>query len=211
MEKINDLKVSIKAGMEASEKLRYGMILGHWSNIIGKFSQDIQPISLKDKTLSLVTNSSVMLQHFNMKKVELIDKINEFLDGNIVEDIKISFNSSFEVFKFDNNIAPQEDKIPIPEEKNTTPPPANFNEFILKKFAEIQKLSEEREKYLLNNGYKKCKTCGMLFAGEEDNCIVCIEQKKIKKSALNSYKYKENNKEEIEKDEENINIYDEFR
>lgn len=211
MEKINDLKVSIKAGMEASEKLRYGMILGHWSNIIGKFSQDVQPISLKDKTLSLVTNSSVMLQHFNMKKVELIDKINEFLDGNIVEDIKISFNSSFEVFKFDNNITPQEDKIPIPEEKNTTPPPANFNEFILKKFAEIQKLSEEREKYLLNNGYKKCKTCGMLFAGEEDNCIVCIEQKKVKKSALNSYKYKENNKEEIEEDEENINVYDEFR
>lgn len=211
MEKINDLKVSIKAGMEASEKLRYGMILGHWSNIIGKFSQDVQPISLKDKTLSLVTNSSVMLQHFNMKKIELIDKINEFLDGNIVEDIKISFNSSFEVFKFDNNITPQEDKIPIPEEKNTTPPPANFNEFILKKFAEIQKLSEEREKYLLNNGYKKCKTCGMLFAGEEDNCIVCIEQKKVKKSALNSYKYKENNKEEIEEDEENINVYDEFR
>lgn len=185
MEKINDLKISIKAGIDASEKLRYGMILGNWSNIIGKFSQDVQPTSLKDKTLSLVTNSSVMLQHFNMKKIELINKINEFLDGDIVEDIKISFNSSFEVFKFDNKIIqPEEKKQPnISEKKDTTLPPKNFNEFILNRFAEIQKLSEQRDKYLLENGHKKCKTCGMIFNGNGDNCIVCIEQKKVKKQS----------------------------
>lgn len=62
-------------------------------------------------------------------------------------------------------------------------------EGIIRKLKTLEKMAREREKYLLQNGYKKCRYCGVIFEAtdNEEFCTVCITAKNDRKMRNNNF------------------------
>ena len=80
-----------------SKKIKGYQIIHNWENLAGKeISQSSQPIKIQDKCLFLAVKSNVWANELNLRKGELIQKINLEAGEEIISNIlfKIQYSQS---------------------------------------------------------------------------------------------------------------------
>jgi predicted nucleic acid-binding Zn ribbon protein len=71
-----------------SKKIKGYQIISNWENLAGKeIAQSSQPIKIQDKCLFLAVKSNVWANELNLKKGELIEKINREAKEKIISNI----------------------------------------------------------------------------------------------------------------------------
>lgn len=177
-EKLSNVSEMIDVAIGKSRKLKEGILKSEWENIVGKICEKCQPDYIKDGILYIRAEGNVFIHHLSLEKGKYIEKINSYFKENIIKDIIIKTG------KLDENreeYLAHENKKELEVENDSLLEKEHQNFNILEKVAYLQKIAMEREEYLLSQGFKKCKVCGMLFEGEEDFCRVCLDNGSAKK------------------------------
>lgn len=176
-EKLNNVGEMIDTAIDKSKKLKEGILKSEWEKIVGRLVNDSQPEYIKDGVLTIIVESPLFVHHFTGKKEHYIKEINKYFGKNIINDINIKngkLNKDREIY-----LNKQEEKEEIKVEKEEIEPLTITATGIAKKISKLQEMAEERERYLLSKGYKKCKGCGVIFEPieNEEFCMVCITAK----------------------------------
>lgn len=176
-EKLNNVGEMIDTAIDKSKKLKEGILKSEWEKIVGRLVNDSQPEYIKDGVLTIIVESPLFVHHFTGKKEHYIKEINNYFGKNIINDINIKngkLNKDREIY-----LNKQEEQEEIKVEKEEIEPLTITATGIAKKISKLQEMAEEREKYLLSKGYKKCKGCGVIFEPieNEEFCMVCITAK----------------------------------
>lgn len=176
-EKLNNVGEMIDTAIDKSKKLKEGILKSEWEKIVGRLVNDSQPEYIKDGVLTIIVESPLFVHHFTGKKEHYIKEINKYFGKNIINDINIKngkLNKDREIY-----LNKQEEQEEIKVEKEEIEPLTITATGIAKKISKLQEMAEEREKYLLSKGYKKCKGCGVIFEPieNEEFCMVCITAK----------------------------------
>ncbi len=78
-----------------SKKIKGYQIISNWENLAGKeIAQSSQPIKIQDKCLFLAVKSNVWANELNLRKGELIEKINREAGGEIISNILFKIRRS---------------------------------------------------------------------------------------------------------------------
>ncbi|NME36327.1 MULTISPECIES: DUF721 domain-containing protein [Fusobacterium] len=171
--RIVDMEGMIEEAMKKSKTLRIAILIGSWEEIVGKFYKVSEIIGFKDDVLYIKVESSSYLHYMNGKKVEYIEKINQFLGNEYIKNIvfkigKINIEYKFQLEKIKKEFQETKDeKIIIPEKFEVE------NKSIEDSIKYLKRLSKNREKILLEKGYKKCNICGSIFLGSGNICDSC--------------------------------------
>jgi predicted nucleic acid-binding Zn ribbon protein len=81
------LKIFLKE-KKWSQKIKGYQIISDWENLAGKeIAQSSQPIKIQDKCLFLAVKSNVWANELNLRKGELIEKINREAGEEIISNI----------------------------------------------------------------------------------------------------------------------------
>ena len=71
-----------------SKKIKGYQIISNWENLAGKeIAQSSQPIKIQDRCLFLAVKSNVWANELNLRKGELIEKINRKAGEKIISNI----------------------------------------------------------------------------------------------------------------------------
>jgi len=71
-----------------SKKIKGYQIISNWENLAGKeIARSSQPIKIQDRCLFLAVKSNVWANELNLRKGELIEKINREAGENIISNI----------------------------------------------------------------------------------------------------------------------------
>ncbi|MBA7467863.1 hypothetical protein ES707_03100 [subsurface metagenome] len=71
-----------------TKKIKGYQIISNWGNLAGKeIAQSSQPIKIQDKCLFLAVKSNVWANELNLRKGELIEKINREAGEKIISNI----------------------------------------------------------------------------------------------------------------------------
>lgn len=171
--RIVNMEGMIEEAMKKSKTLRIAMLVGSWEEIVGKFYKVSEIIGVKENTLYVKVESSSYLHYMNGKKIEYIEKINKFLGNDYIKNIifkigKIDIEYKFQLEKMKKEFQEKkEEKIVIPEKFQVE------NKSIEDSIKYLKRLSKNREKILLEKGYKKCIICGSIFLGNTKICDRC--------------------------------------
>lgn len=177
-EKLSNVSEMIDVAVGKSRRLKEGILKADWEKIVGKICEKCQPDYIKDGILYIKAEGNVFIHHLTLEKTNYINKINSYFKENVIKDIIIKTG------KLDENreeYLNHEVKKEKKEENTSILEKEQVNLNILEKIAYLQKIAIEREEYLLSQGFKKCKICGMLFEGEEEFCRVCLDNGNAKK------------------------------
>ena len=87
MIEIENIGRMIERAIEKSRKLKEGILKAQWKNITGKLSEKSQVLYIKENMLYIVVKSSSVLHFMEMNKKKYIDKVNEILNANIINDM----------------------------------------------------------------------------------------------------------------------------
>ena len=101
---------------------------------------------------------------FRVKKREVEDFFDEETEEDNFEPSQIKLNSSYKEFI--------EDETSVIEDSE-----------IRNRIKKIMELSKKKEKFLLDEGNKKCKNCGVIFSGSGKICINCYNEHRKNKIA----------------------------
>ena len=82
---ISDL---IEKALKKSTKLKEVFIKNNWVNIVGDIEKKTFPKLLKESTLYVITESSVISHHLSMKEKMIIEKCNEIIKEDYVKHIR---------------------------------------------------------------------------------------------------------------------------
>ena len=159
-----------------------------WSDIVGKdMAKYIVPQDLKFSVLYVYAQSSVWANNFQYLKLEIIGKINDFLQGELVKDIQFTRYRQ----KNNNNFSPiWEQKIDLGKYIRKTPIDdedlleidkmlVDVDDDDLKnKLKKVYMKSMQLKKLKLQYGWINCKTCGRLIPPKDEYCTNC--ERKIK-------------------------------
>ncbi|GAG69775.1 unnamed protein product [marine sediment metagenome] len=78
-----------------SKKIKGYQIINNWENLAGKkIAQSSQPIKIQDKCLFLAVKSNVWANELNLRKGELIEKINLKAGEEIISNILFKIRRS---------------------------------------------------------------------------------------------------------------------
>ncbi len=78
-----------------SKKIKGYQIISNWENLAGKeIAQSSQPIKIQDRCLFLAVKSNVWANELNLRKGELIEKINREAGEKIISDILFKIRRS---------------------------------------------------------------------------------------------------------------------
>ncbi|MEA2087564.1 MAG: DUF721 domain-containing protein [Candidatus Caldatribacteriota bacterium] len=70
------------------KKIKGYQIIGNWKNLAGKeIAQSSQPVKIEDRCLFLAVKSNVWANELNLRKGELIEKINREAGEEIISNI----------------------------------------------------------------------------------------------------------------------------
>lgn len=177
-EKLSNVSEMIDVAVGKSRRLKEGILKADWEKIVGKICEKCQPDYIKDGILYIKAEGNVFIHHLTLEKTNYINKINSYFKENVIKDIIIKTG------KLDENreeYLNHEVKKEKKEENTSILEKEQVNLNILEKIAYLQKIAIEREEYLLSQGFKKCKICGMLFEGKEEFCRVCLDNGNAKK------------------------------
>lgn len=173
MAEISSVKEMIETAVVKSRKLKEGIVVARWEEIVGKVAKKSNPVGIKDETLYVYVEDSVFLHHMSMNKNKYLEKIEEILKDSYVKDIKFKVGKVNDPLKYDyrevyiNNNRNIEEN--ISEESFMKNEELSIEEIV----DHLKKMALKREEYLIKKGYKKCKSCGAIFEGEKDYCFPC--------------------------------------
>lgn len=188
-EKLNNVSDMIDVAIKKSRRLKEGVLKSEWGKIVGKICNECQPDYIKDKILYVRAESPIFIHHLTLEKSRYIKIVNSYFDEHIIDDIviksgKLDENREAYLAKPEKKEKKDEDikneEIEVVKNPNIFAT-GDLNNRILDKITHLQKMAAQREKYLLKNGFKKCKSCGMLYEGEDAFCKVCIDNGSAKK------------------------------
>lgn len=87
---VTDLLSALLRGTPAEVRLKEGRIWEVWDEAVGsKIAAHAQPASFREGTLTLHVDSAPWLQQLNYLKNDLIAKVNEALDQELVKEIQL--------------------------------------------------------------------------------------------------------------------------
>lgn len=179
---IHNVKDIVGDAIKSSRLLKQGLIKGNWEKIVGTdYGRKTFVGGIKDRILYVYVESPVMLHQLSFLKKDFIDKTNEFLGMPYIKEIifKVKKREISDYFKeeeedefdIDNIKLSGSYKSFIDEQTN------DIEDFEIKnRIKKIMELSKKKEKYLLQEGNKKCKNCGIIFSGSENLCINCYNK-----------------------------------
>lgn len=179
---IHSVKDIVGDAVKSSRLLKQGLIKGNWEQIVGKdLGRKTFVGGVKERTLYIYTENPVMLHQLSFLKAEFLEKTNSFLGMPYIKDIsfKVKKREISDYFRED-----EEEEFNIEEiklnssykeviEENTK---VIENPEIKNRIQKLMELSKKKEKYLLQEGNKKCKICGIIFSGPKNLCINCYNE-----------------------------------
>ena len=163
-------------GENFKRRVNCTQIFYRWKDFAGEDSEEIFPVELNGKTLTLYSSSPALADNFKFLIPKLIEKINAAFDDEVVT--KIIFGKSFQVKT--KKVAVKE--IPVDEEiiltdeeiaeckkisdklKSDDAREMTFNLLIARKKSDVWKK---------NHGWHKCAFCENLCPPEENLCNLC--------------------------------------
>jgi len=182
VKKVNSIKDIVQNEVKNSKIFKENTLYSNWKIIAGdNLAKKTYPMYIKDRKLTVVVENSAWLQQMNFIKKQLIENINDFLGGVLVEEIyfKIGKNRRTKIesseYKDKNKIDTSdiilsgEDILSIKESIKEIE-----NIELKEKMYKLISKNRKREIYLLKNGYKACRNCGTLFNLESDICELCL-------------------------------------
>lgn len=87
---VTDLLGSILRGTPAEMRLKEGRIWEVWDEAVGsKIAKHVQPVAFREGTLTLHVDSAPWLQQLTYLKKDLIAKVNEALDEELVKELQM--------------------------------------------------------------------------------------------------------------------------
>lgn len=176
MNEIISIKTMIDRAAAKSSVLRISLIKGAWKSITEELSLKSEPLGIKDGILYIVVENSIYLHAMRMKKKIYISRINRFLKGEYVIDIK------YRAGKIDlhSKIQRGEETILINED-STEKKIKDYktkNMSVEESIGYLAGLAKKREEFLLKNTpYKRCRKCRRMFLGIEETCPECRGEK----------------------------------
>lgn len=186
MSKYSKISDVIKDEIKNNTSLKKELISAHWKDIVGEALYKKSSIDrIKYRILFINVENSVWMQQMQFYKKTIISKINEFLNGKYVKDIKFKIGEK----NIQENIENKTEKI---NQIDITDVILDSDEiFRIKKSLkntkneykpELYKLisiNKKREKKLLENDNIKCNKCGVIYPKYLVKCPVCkIKEKK---------------------------------
>lgn len=173
MNEIISIKEMMEEAISKSGILRISMIKGAWKSITGDLAIKSEPLGIKDAILYTAVENSVYLHAMTMKKDIYIDRINKLLKDIYVVDIK------YRVRKIDIEAKLKRGEgVIIPEETKKEKIEYKTKDMTIEESVKyLAKLAKQKEKYLFENGYTRCKKCGDIFLGKEKLCSKCRGEK----------------------------------
>ncbi|MGL4307571.1 MAG: DUF721 domain-containing protein [Cetobacterium sp.] len=188
---IVSVKTMIETAIVKSRKLKEGIVISRWEEIVDKLALKSTPIVLKEGTLYVYVEDSIYLHHMSMNKNKYLQKIEEILKSDYVKDIRFKVGKVQKDLKYDyrevyiNNNSDEDENISI--DKNSLNREENVS--IEEMVDHLKKMAQRREEVLLKKGYKKCNDCGSMFKGHGEYCYPCKE-KNIKDKNINDHIHK---------------------
>lgn len=163
-----------------SRKLKEGMLRGYWKEIVGNLYKKSEPVKIKDKILYVIVEDAIYLHHMSMNKNNYLDNIEKLLKDRYIIDIRfrVSALNGYDYSGLSKKIA--EEKFKEQDLKEFRVKSVEFSKLTIEKKIEIlKKESKERERRVIDKGYKRCRKCGKIFFGENDYCDDCPKSDRI--------------------------------
>ena len=169
-----------------SRSLKEGILKSEWDKIVGELSKKSFVIFFKQGNLFVGVENSIWIQQMNFQKQSIIEKTNEFLGGNYVNNIifKIGKKDTKDYFlekqetedtiDLDNISLTDDEYLQMEDELKEIK-----DIFIKKKIKIILEKSYKRKKYLKLHGFKQCK-CGIYYSSAEPMCAICMNKEVLK-------------------------------
>jgi len=179
---IHSVKDIVSDAVKSSRLLKQGLIKGNWEQIVGKdLGRKTFVGGVKERILYIYTENPVMLHQLSFLKAEFLEKTNEFLGMPYIKDInfKVKKREISDYFREEEEEDFSLDEIKLNSsykeviEENTK---VIENPEIKNRIQKLMELSKKKEKYLLQEGNKKCKNCGIIFSGPKNLCINCYNE-----------------------------------
>lgn len=196
---IHNVKDIVGDALKSSRLLKQGIIKGNWEQIVGKdLGRKTYVAGVKERVLYVNTENPVMLHQLSFMKENMLEEVNKFLGIDYIKDIMFRVKKRGVEDFFDDEIS--EDKFE-PNEIKLNSGYKNFIEEetsviedpeIRNRIKKIMELSKKKEKFLLDEGNKKCENCGVIFSGSGKICINCYNEQRKNKIAEIYEEIKEN-------------------
>lgn len=87
--KLSNVGEMINIAVDNSKSLKEGILKAEWLEIVGRVGNESQPEYIKDGVLTITVESPIFIHHFIGKKKEYIEKINQYFNRDLVQDIDI--------------------------------------------------------------------------------------------------------------------------
>lgn len=156
-----------------------------WPQIVGPwYSRKTQVIRVSDKELQILCDSAATAQQLQLDKTQIIKRLNERLDGNVIKDLRASTagrwknNPLLPVNPPDHPHLTDEDLESVeltPEEEDFCENAASAieDDEIRERFLQSVSAEMKRRRLKIQRGHRECPICGGLFAGMDEYCPVC--------------------------------------
>lgn len=187
---IHNVKDIVGDALKSSRLLKQGIIKGNWEQIVGKdLGRKTYVAGVKERVLYVNTENPVMLHQLSFVKGNMLEEVNKFLGIDYIKDIMFRVKKREVVDFFDDEV--EEDSF----EPNQIKLNSSYKEFIedetsviedpeiRNRIKKIMELSKKKEKFLLDEGNKKCINCGVIFSGSGKICINCYNEERKNKIA----------------------------
>lgn len=174
------------------KKFRSEMILYRWEDIVGtEIASHARPISLQFGFLLVAVNNSVWLHHLSLMTEELIQKLNNFAEMQVVKQMKfqagaVKVSAEAEGEQPELSLSRKVDQILLTsdEVEEIRQIIGDVKTEALQKQLFSLLVKEKRlRKYKLSHQYHPCKSCGALCPPDEPYCFICSLQ--VKQERLN--------------------------
>ena len=178
MIEIENIGRMIERAIEKSRRLKEGILKAQWKNIAGKLSEKSQVLYIKENVLYTAVENSSVLHFMEMNKKKYIEKVNEILNADIINDMsfRISKIKEEEIYDdmlyMDNNNLSEEK---VSEDKYLN---IDFNEMDisqkiehLKKSAEKKDIKNVQNAEHISKAQKICAKYAEIKKAEDEVCI----------------------------------------
>lgn len=179
---IHNVKDIVGDAIKNSRLLKQGLIKGNWPKIIGNdLGRKTFVGGVKDRVMYVYTENPVLLHQLSFLKEEFIEKTNEFLGMPYIKNIqfKVKKREISDYFKDEEDDDFDIDQVKLGSFYRETIE-ENVKDIeddeIKNRIRKLMELSKKKEKYLLQEGNKKCKICGIIFSGSKNICINCYNE-----------------------------------
>ncbi len=189
MKKVFSIKEVVSKEIRNSKNIMESMLKNSWKDIVGDMlAKKSAPYFIKNSTLYVSVENSIWTQQMQFLKNDIIEKINNFLNGAYISEISFK-NSEIKRFNYVEKEVKDSNKIDISNIKLTQSEESELksiafeieDEEIRDKFYKILIGNKKREIYLMKEGYKRCERCLTLFNGEGNVCYSCLSDEKNKR------------------------------